>query len=180
MSDVAFAIPRPNIGMACPSTGERSSENRKAHFQRLTDRTYGQRVAISLAKLLPVPPILELDTLGAFLTIASEAAPPIAAASLCVRTEIQSRKTMPSRWTARSYAQRVAQVIAPLLPISRAPEFVVIRTFLTLAFEEASLLATRVMPTREELEHIRYLERQAAAFATPSENTSHHQPIRTT
>ena len=69
--------------------------------------------------------------------------------------------------SAKPTALQVSRALGRLLPLPDHPELDHLRSLVMIAYEEACELAYRSEPTEKDLEYIRYLEREAKAFAKP-------------
>lgn len=67
---------------------------------------------------------------------------------------------------AGDMARQIAALLGRCLPIPDTPDLAYLRCFVTLAFEEASNIANRGTPSREDLDYIAFIEREAKAYTS--------------
>lgn len=61
-------------------------------------------------------------------------------------------------------ARQVAALLGRCLPIPDTPELSYLRCFVTLAFEEASIISNRSAPSKAEIDYIAFLEEEAKSY----------------
>ena len=69
--------------------------------------------------------------------------------------------------SAQPTALRVSNALGRLLPLPEHPELDHLRMLVKIAFDEALAIAYQSRPTEQDLEYIRYLEREAKIFSAP-------------